>query len=605
MCGARRVELFAVVLAQVLICVAAVCSDHAVMTLKYEIKEGLPPGSEIGNIAERLPPNLGPPYEEFIFLEDWVKVVFRINYSTGLITTNINLDRETNDSFSFSILKNGEYLCINVTVLDVNDNAPEFLVQNKNISAPDGGPHHVLTLSIPEGAPHHIFSLGIVQDKDIGVNTIKGFRFVSENNDHALNVNGRYSGPQKLLLDLVVNGTLDYETTPHYTLFVEVYDGGSPAFTSTMQVDIDITDINDNYPLFDQSKYSAAIYENATRGTSVLQVQATDQDQIDQGKIIYSIDSKSNTDGVFVIDSISGVITLDKLLDYETKSSYQIIAIASDQTNPSRAVVEIKVMNINEIPANIYITYLTSDATPRIPENALRGVVIARVSVSDPEAPDTDNSDIAVSLQGGDNRFKLESTSSGTFKLLVDQQLDRETKDVYNLTLVAADSGSPPLSASKSFLLQVLDVNDNVPKFSKTVYEAVVDEMSEPESSVISVSATDHDIGENARISYHIESTAGGNSDWFQVDPDSGLVTTRGQVDCEVNSQPSFWIVASDHGVPQHSSSARVIVSVRDINDKEPTFDQSLYHASVQENLVVGECFLQVSFKVTQTNAKI
>ncbi|XP_060596392.1 protein dachsous-like [Ruditapes philippinarum] len=456
MCGVNRVELIVAVLAHFLINVAAVCSNNAVVTLKYELKEGLPPGSEVGNIAERLSfmgyPNLGPPYTEFFFLEDWVKEVFQINYSTGLITAKRSLDRETNDSFSFSIQKGEGYICINVTVLDINDNAPVFSLQDKNLSVPDGAPHHIIYLSIPEGAPHHIFSLGSVQDKDIGENTIQGFRFVSANDDHALNVKGRYSGPQKVLLDLVVNGTLDYETTPHYTLLVEVYDGGKAPCSHFKN---------------NKSKFSAPKFENATRGTSVLQVQATDIDQIDQGKITYSIDSKSNPDGVFVIDSVSGIITLDKLLDYETKKYYQIIAIASDQTNPSRAVVEIEVLNINEIPANIYITYLTSDATPRIPENALKGVVVARVSVSDPEAPDTDNSDIAVSLQGGENRFKLEPTSSGTFKLLVDQPLDRESKAVYNLTLVAADSGSPPLSASKSFLLQILDINDNAPIFSK------------------------------------------------------------------------------------------------------------------------------------------
>ncbi|XP_045202941.2 protein dachsous-like [Mercenaria mercenaria] len=580
--GAMQVSLFVSVLAQVFVCIAAVCSDNSIRTLHYDIKEGLSEGTEVGNIATQLDSSLGPPYSEF-FLEDWIKNIFDIDYSTGLIKTKVALDREANDSFSFSILKgSSNYICITITVLDVNDFAPVFSVPHKFIN-------------IPEGAPHHKASLGSVVDQDIGENTIKGFRLVSGNDDYAFNINGRFSGPQKLLLDLVINGTLDYETTPHYKLLVAVYDGGSPPFTSTMQVDINITDTNDNYPLFNQSKYSAAIHENATRGTSILQVQATDIDEIDKGKIRYSIARTTDPDGCFVIDAVTGVIRLDKLLDYETKSIYKIFAIASDGSNVAQAVVEIEVLNINEIPANIYITYLTSDATPRIPENASKGYVVARVSVSDPESPDTDNSDIAVSLQGGDSRFKLESTSSRTFKLLVDKSLDRELKAAYNLTIVAADSGSPPLSASKSFLLQIQDINDNAPVFSKNQYEAVVDEMSEPESSVISVTATDKDIGDNARISYYIENTAGGNSDWFQVDPNSGLVTTRGQVDCEVNSHPSFWIVAKDHGTPTRSSSVSVVVSVRDINDKEPTFDQSLYHASVSENKDVGECFLEVN----------
>lgn len=583
MCAAYRlITVFAISWALQFAYVSAVCSDTAVTTIKYEVKEGLNAGTEVGNIADKLSDNLGPPYEKFIFLEDWIKRIFDIDYDTGLITTKVKLDRETNDSFSFSIQKNNEYICVMVAVLDINDFAPVFSVPHKNIS-------------IPEGAPQHKASLGSVVDQDIGSNTIKGFRLVSGNLDYPFNINGRFSGPQKLLLDLVVNGTLDYETTPNYTLLIEVYDGGIPPLTSTMQVDINITDTNDNYPIFNQSKYSAAVYENATLGTSILQVQATDLDAIDKGKITYSIDRTTDPDECFAIDATSGVIRLNKLLDYETKRIYKIFATASDQTNVAQAVVEIEVLNINEIPANIYITYLTSDATPRIPENASRGYVVARVSVSDPESSDTDNADIAVSLQGGDSHFKLESTSGGTFKLLVDQPLDRETKATYNLTLIAADSGSPPLSASKSFLLQIQDINDNAPTFSKSQYEAVVDEMSEPDSSVISVTATDRDTGDNARISYHIESSAGGNSEWFQIDSDSGLVTTRGQVDCEVNSHPSFWIVATDHGDPRRSSSTSVVVSVRDINDKEPTFDQSLYHASVPENKNVTDCILQVN----------
>ncbi|KAL4230834.1 condensed mesenchymal cell proliferation [Mactra antiquata] len=363
-----------------------------------------------------------------------------------------------------------------------------------------------------------------------------------------------------------------------------------------MQVDINILDINDNLPIFNQSKYSAAILENTSVGTSILEVQATDLDSGDNGKITYSIDRQQHPAGVFAIDPQTGEITLNKPLDYETVAHYQIFAVATDGGNNSNAaVIEIEVMNINEVPADIYITYLVADNTPRIPENASIGFVVARVSVSDPEAQETDSTSISVSLQGGDDRFKLEETGASTFLLKVNNNLDRETKAFYNLTLIAADSGTPPLSASKSFLLQIDDINDHAPVFSKNLYEPFIDEMSEPGSSVLSVTATDKDIGNNALISYSIKTVSGGNSDWFQVDSISGLVTTRGQVDCEVNSHPTFWLVATDQGVPSKSSSASVIVSVSDINDKEPTFEQTLYHASVPEDKAVGSCILQVN----------
>ena len=118
--------------------------------------------------------------------------------------------------------------------------------------------------------------------------------------------------------------------------------------------------------------------------------------------------------------------------------------------------------------------------------------------------------------------------------------------------------------------------------------------MSDAGSSVILITATDLDIGENAHIQYQLQDKFGSNSEWFEVDPTSGLITTRGQVDCEVDPLPMIVIVASDYGSPSLSSSATVYVSVRDINDKEPMFDQTLYEASVMENMTINSCIIQV-----------
>lgn len=583
----RCVTLFGVLMTLRIVGVRGACNDNPAQTLSYEIDEGLIPGTVVANIQADLPPELGPSYKQSIFLEDEIKNTFSIDYNTGVIKTLIELDRETKSFYDFDINKGSDSICVKVTVLDVNEFAPEF-------STP------IRTLEIYEGAPYHRAStLGSVIDRDAEENSIDGFRLVDGNVDYAFNVTGKMSGRQKLLLDLNVNGTLDYETTTHYTLLIEVFDGGNPSLTSTMQVNINILDRNDNTPIFDKSKYWADIYENATIGTSILEVHATDQDPGDNGKVTYSIDRPNDSDEVFKIDNKTGVIRLNKPLDFETTPYYKIIAKATDGGQPSNSFstyIEIAVLNINEDPADIFITYLVSDNTPRIPENASVGFVVARVSVSDPEAQEQDSSSISVSLQGGESHFRLEETGVGTFLLKVNKTLDRETKAAYNLTLIAADSGSPPLSASRSFLLQLDDINDHAPIFDRSLYEPFVEEMSEPGSWVLSATATDKDVGDNARISYSIKSILGGNSDWFQVDSMSGLVTTRGQVDCEVNSHPSFWLVATDHGIPTKSSSASVVVSVSDINDKEPTFDQSLYHASVPEDQSVGSCILQVNF---------
>ena len=553
---------------------------------QLSVFENQNPRTEVGFIGDGLNTTMQPPYREFYILGEWVNQ-FDVNYNTGIVQTKVKLDRETNSTYMLHVMKGSNLLiCINVTVLDVNEFPPTFTSSEKFIS-------------IAENAPHHVKSLGSVVDKDIGRNTIAGYRYqlISGNDDLPFNVSGRFSNPQTLLLDLGINGTLDYETAQNYTLLVEVYDGGIPSLSSTMRVEIDIEDTNDNQPIFNYSKYSAQIAENVTVGTSVLRVQATDQDEGDNAKIRYSIERSSDPDEHFRIDPVEGILRINKPLDYEVQKGYNLFIIARDgenRTTPSRAVAEIYVLNIKELPANIELKFLTTEEKPRVAENASVGFYVARISVSDPDAPDVFNSDISVRLNGGDGNFGLETRDSVIYLVLVQKKLDREVKDSYNLTIIASYSGSTPLAASRSFTLFIDDVNDNPPVFSQSSYAAVIQEMSDAGSSVLQVNATDQDIGENARITYHIQDNANTHSDWFQVDTNSGLITTNGPVDCEVDAQPSFVLIAMDHGNPPLSSSVTVSVSVRDVNDKEPTFDQSLYYASISEDKSVGSCILQV-----------
>ena len=555
--------------------------------VQLSVRENQEPGTEVGSISSGLDSSFMPPYQEFFLLSEENKALFDINYDTGLIRTKQALNRESTGMYLLSVLKGADLLCINVTVLDVNEFTPFFSTSRRLIQ-------------IAETAPAHKISLGTADDQDIGPNAIAGYRIVSGNVDLAFNISGRFQDAktrQTLLLDLVINGALDYETTKRYTLIIEVYDGGSPSLSSTMQVDIEIMDTNDNQPVFNYSKYSASISENTTVGTSVLEVQATDLDEGDNAKIRYSIDRLTDPNEHFVMDPVSGVLRVNKPLDYEIKKKYILYIIAKDNDNtttPSRAVAEIDITNIKELPANIELKFLTADEKPRVAENVTVGYYVARISVSDPDAPDVFNSDISVQLSGGDGNFGLETHDNVIYLVLVQRRLDREIKESYNLTIRAAYSGDPPLAATKSFTIFIDDVNDNAPRFSQSSYSAVIQEMSEKGSSVLQVNATDRDIGENARITYHIRDNVNTHSDWFHVDSDSGLITTNGQVDCEVDSQPWFVLVATDHGNPPLSSSVSVTVSVRDVNDKEPTFDQSLYLASVPENRGVGSCILQV-----------
>lgn len=141
------------------------------------------------------------------------------------------------------------------------------------------------------------------------------------------------------------------------------------------------------------------------------------------------------------------------------------------------------------------------------------------------------------------------------------------------------------------------DINDNAPEFEHDVYQTNVMEVSDPGTSVIQVTATDKDEGNNSAITYTLRDTPETHSTWFQIDPRSGLITTRAHVDCETDPMPKLTVIATDNGFPPLSSSAIVLVTIHDVNDNEPIFDQSFYNVSVAENETKGKCILKVRNK--------
>lgn len=120
-------------------------------------------------------------------------------------------------------------------------------------------------------------------------------------------------------------------------------------------------------------------------------------------------------------------------------------------------------------------------------------------------------------------------------------------------------------------------------------------EVSDPGTSVIQVTATDKDEGNNSAITYTLRDTPETHSSWFQIDPRSGLITTKAHVDCETDPMPKLTVIATDNGFPPLSSSTTVLVTIHDVNDNEPIFDQSFYNVSVAENETKGKCILKVS----------
>ncbi|KAG5318021.1 DS protein, partial [Pseudoatta argentina] len=394
-----------------------------------------------------------------------------------------------------------------------------------------------------------------------------------------------------LYLDLQIAGSLDREMRSRYHLVIEALDGGTPPLRSHLNVNVTVQDVNDNPPVFNQTRYDANVPENATVGTPVLAVNATDADAGDNGRIEYSINRRqSDREEMFRIDPETGMVYVNKALDFESKERHELVIVARDrgaQPLEASTFLSIRVTDVNDNQPDITVIFLSDDATPKISESAQLGEFVARISVSDPDSR-TEYSNATVTLTGGEGHFGLTTRDNIIYLVVVERPLDREEQSVYELSVEATDAGTPPLCAERTFRLLVTDVNDNAPKFEHERYEAHLLEASEPRTSVIQVFATDLDEGVNSAVRYSLA-----NATWFAIDETTGLITTVTHVDCEANPAPILVVYATDSGRPPLSSSATVRVTVHDLNDNEPIFEKPLYNATVPENMPVGRCFLK------------
>ena len=555
-------------------------------TLELQLDEEQPAGTIVGDISAGLPAGIT---ASLYFISDHegtgVGTDLDIDESTGIIKTAKVLDRELRDRYNFiAVTMTGVTVEVTIKVNDINDHGPVF-------------PKKHATFTIPEQtAIGTKFPLEPAVDADRDQLTTQGYLIKDGNIGQAFTLETRRGSNKVLYIDLVVNAILDREKRSTYTLSLEAFDGGSPKRTDQMILDISVQDINDNAPVFNQSRYHAIISESLPPESNILQVFATDADEGNNGLVLYEINRRqSDPDRYFVIDPRSGMITLNQPLDFEMRRVHELVVQAQDnasQPEVTNAFVTIHVRDYNDNQPTMTIIFLSEDGSPRISEGAQPGQYVARISVTDPDYSEYAN--VNVSLEGGDGKFALTTKDSIIYLMYVDQVLDREERDSYELRVMATDSGTPPLRAESSFTIQVMDVNDNPPLFDQQTYKQTIPEVVYPGSFVLQVTARDKDQGPNGDVRYSLVKDPDTHSDWFSVDPLTGVITTAAALDFESEPKPSVLVVATDNGRPPLSSTATVDIVLQDINDNTPVFSRSFYNASVKESTPAGTCFLEV-----------
>ncbi|XP_010612232.1 protocadherin gamma-B5 [Fukomys damarensis] len=508
--------------------------------IRYRIPEEMAKGSVVGNLAK----DLGFSVQELPTRKLRVsseKPYFSVSAESGELLVSSRLDREQICGKRPACVLEFEAVAedplnfyhVSVEIEDVNDHSPKFTQTS-------------FELQISESAhPGTRFILEVAEDADIALNALQNYK-LSPSPSFSLINKEKQDGSK--YPELVLDKTLDREQQSYHHLVLTAMDGGNPPLSGTTELQIHVTDANDNTPVFSQEVYKVSLPENTAPGTTVLQVSATDQDEGFNSEITYSF---HRTGQVFSLNSKSGEIILQKTLDFEDIKEFSLVVEGRDGGGlVAQCTVDVSVQDENDNSPEITFHSLLE----MILENAVPGTLIALIKIHDQDSGA--NGEVNCQLEG-EVPFKIISSSKNSYKLVTDSNLDRELTPEYNITIIATDRGKPPLSSSKSVTFYIADINDNAPVFNQLSYLVYVAENNPSGASIAQVSASDPDLGPNGQVSYSIVASdlePRALLSYVSVSPQSGVVFAQRAFDHEQLRAFELTLQARDQGSPALSA---------------------------------------------------
>ncbi|XP_071409255.1 cadherin-12 [Pithys albifrons albifrons] len=314
------------------------------------------------------------------------------------------------------------------------------------------------------------------------------------------------------------------------------------------------------------------------------------------GSVKYTL-SGDGAGTVFTIDETTGDIHAIRSLDREEKPFYTLRAQAVDVDTKKPLEPEsefiIKVQDINDNEPK----FLDGPYVASVPEMSPVGAYVLQVKATDADDPTYGNSArVVYSILQGQPYFSIDP-KTGVIRTAL-PNMDREVKEQYQVLIQAKDMGGQlgGLAGTTTVNITLTDVNDNPPRFPKSIFHLKVPESSHVGSAIGRIRAVDPDFGKNAEIEYNIVPGDGGNLFDITTDENTqeGVIKLKKPLDFETKKAYTFKVEASNlhldhrfHSVGPFKDTATVKINVLDM-DEPPVFSKPMYTMEVYEDTPVG-----------------
>uniref|UniRef100_A0AAQ4P9P7 Protocadherin-15 n=1 Tax=Gasterosteus aculeatus aculeatus TaxID=481459 RepID=A0AAQ4P9P7_GASAC len=509
--------------------------------------------------------------------------VFNLSETIGLLLLRQPLDRENTDQYLLVVTASDgnpggtSTATVNIVITDVNDNDPVF-----DLTIPTN-------FTVQEEKANVFVGQVRATDPDAGVNGLVRYRIVNQPDLFVISANG----------SIYTRVPLDRELRSQYDLVVEASDGAVDPRRTTLTLSIQVTDIDDNSPVFSQQTYVANVPENSPVGTVVLKLTAVDSDLF--SNVTYRIKTEWARQ-LFSLNPVTGVLTVLQTLDFEDLAAmgmgatftFQVEAV--DQggvTPPGQATVTVRITDMND-----FSPIFTQDLYKGlVAPNAEKGTVITTVFAEDKDPPGTPASFVRykVDLQRSPYSGSIFDVEEVTGRVVTKVNLNEEPSVTFKLFVIAYDDGEPVKSNSSLVEITVLQPS-RIPIFTQEEYRfPLVSELAPLGTLVGTILAA----AINQTIFYSI--VAGNELGHFRVNNMTGVISTAKPLDYEnVTSYvlrvqaDSMLVVMSNLRVPSKTNTAKVFIEVQDENDHPPVFSRKLYIGGVTEDSKIFSSVLKI-----------